>query len=70
MSEDAFLDGDVTKHCGVCDSQNVWLDANAEWDVKSQQWVRKNTFDEAYCDHCDCSTHIISKPVQETSEDE
>lgn len=46
--------------CGTCSSENVWVDANAAWNPKTQQYELLNTFDHAYCDDCDASTHIIN----------
>lgn len=55
----------VTKHCVVCDSEDVWLDANAEWDIEAQTWVLKNTLDTAYCDNCEAERSIDDKPLME-----
>ena len=54
----------VTKTCGTCGSEAVWLDANAEWDSENQCWSLKNTFDASWCDTCDAKTEIVDKPLE------
>jgi hypothetical protein len=51
----------VCKVCKTCGSEDVWIDANAEWDVEEQCWDLKSTFDAAWCDTCGGETTIIDK---------
>jgi hypothetical protein len=40
--------------CQTCGSDNVRLDAWAEWNLDTQRWELSQTFDAAYCDRCEC----------------
>lgn len=52
--------------CRDCGSTQVLLDAWAEWDIASQQWVLQNTFDNAYCEgKCDGETKVIEVDLEE-----
>ena len=53
----------VTKHCTHCNSEAVVLDAWASWEVSNQDWVLDNTFDYAYCQHCEGDTSINDRPI-------
>lgn len=44
--------------CSHCGSEQVLLDAWAEWDVQQQEWVLQNVFQQAYCETCDGETTI------------
>lgn len=46
--------------CTTCGSQEVLRDAWAAWDVDAQDWVLRQTFDDAYCQECDGPTKIES----------
>jgi len=39
--------------CTTCGSEDVHLDANAEWDIEKQEWILCATFDTSYCNNCD-----------------
>lgn len=42
------------KHiCATCKSDDVVLDAWAEWDVMIQDWVLRSVFDDAFCCSCE-----------------
>jgi hypothetical protein len=52
--------------CSHCGSEDVFTDAYARWDVKSQAWEIAQTFDKgAYCNHCDGETRIEERPLLE-----
>lgn len=53
----------VTKVCKHCGSDDVMLDANAEWDNENQEWVLRSTFDDPFCGNCEGETTIIDKPI-------
>ena len=38
--------------CCHCGSDNVLVDAYAEWDADKQEWVLLTTFDDYYCQDC------------------
>ena len=44
--------------CEECGSDQIVVDANAEWDISLQEWVTTGVLDEAHCFKCDdsCST--------------
>ncbi|AMD43515.1 hypothetical protein HWA94_gp76 [Pseudomonas phage ZC08] len=44
--------------CSMCGSDQVVLDAYAEWSYVLQEWVLQSTFDDAYCLECEESTEI------------
>lgn len=44
--------------CSTCGSNEVVLDAYAQWCVESQDWELCSTYDEAYCTMCDARTHL------------
>ena len=57
--------------CPYCKSENVNIDANAEWDYEKQEWVLQNTFEDAFCIECEETIkHLewIKEPINETSE--
>jgi hypothetical protein len=39
--------------CIFCGSQDVRVDAWAEWDVRNQRWKLAETFDAAFCNSCE-----------------
>lgn len=53
------------KICNHCGSENVWVDANADWDTEAQEWVVCNIFDAEWCNDCDGETTIIDKEDDE-----
>ena len=44
--------------CAECRSEDVMLDAWAEWCTDDQCWTLKAVFDEAFCEDCDGSTRL------------
>jgi hypothetical protein len=61
----------VTKHCPMCDSEDIVCDAWAEWDVETQRWVQRDFFDNCYCNDCDHSfdrTACVEKPAEDVHE--
>jgi hypothetical protein len=57
----------ITKVCETCGSQDVFIDAYAEWDVDTQSWELCATYDASWCAVCDADTYIINREVEETS---
>lgn len=53
----------VRKVCAYCGSENVYLDAMAEWDVDRQEWVLSHLFDDASCAGCDGETSLSDRPA-------
>ncbi|HEV2570012.1 hypothetical protein [Sphingomonas sp.] len=49
----------VTFVCYVCGSNNVTRDAWARWDVKAQEWVLGDLYDNADCQDCDGETKLV-----------
>jgi hypothetical protein len=49
--------------CDVCGSEDVMLDAYAEWDTEIQDWVLRSTFDQAYCEQCEGECTLEEKPI-------
>ena len=41
--------------CEECGSDQIVVDANAEWDISLQEWVTTGVLDEAHCFKCDDS---------------
>lgn len=44
--------------CIVCKSNDVGLDAWAEWDVTEQKWTLRNTYSAPFCFTCDRETQL------------
>jgi len=57
----------VTYLCEKCGSDQVTLDAWAEWNVERQAWVLGATYDHTYCHKCDGETHAIEVELAPTS---
>jgi hypothetical protein len=53
----------ITYVCSECGSDNVSCDATAEWDVETQAWVLRGTFQNTDCDDCGGETSLIEKPA-------
>jgi hypothetical protein len=53
----------VTMVCSTCGSENVLVDAWAEWDVENQSWVVAETFKNAICNECDGECSINEKKL-------
>lgn len=45
--------------CEKCGSTDVRADAFAGWDKDAAQWVLHSTYDQKYCETCDCSTSLL-----------
>lgn len=45
--------------CGKCGSTDVRADAFSAWDAAAAQWVLHATYDQKYCEKCDCSTNLL-----------
>lgn len=41
--------------CSSCGGENVLADAWARWNVDKQEWELDNTFDDKFCEDCECS---------------
>lgn len=45
--------------CKTCGSDDVRIDAWAEWNMELQQWELSQTFDAAFCNNCeDHKSHL------------
>lgn len=51
----------VKKVCKQCGSENVVKDAWASWDIKKQEYVLEDIFDNEFCKDCDRETIIIEE---------
>lgn len=60
----------VRKVCGTCGSEDVVLDAWAEWDIESQEWVLGQTFDQAFCNACEGECTIEDSPLASEDDDD
>ncbi|WP_404995406.1 hypothetical protein [Cupriavidus pauculus] len=41
-------------HCSTCDSTDILMDANAQWNADSQEWILKDVYgDDIFCRHCE-----------------
>jgi hypothetical protein len=48
------------KICSLCGSENVVLDAYAEWNSEQGAWVLRSVYEESHCEACDSSTDILT----------
>ena len=55
----------ITKHCETCGSEEVYVDAYAEWDVDNQSWEICGAYDQSWCKECDGETYIINREYKE-----
>jgi hypothetical protein len=55
----------IAKVCEKCGSEDVRIDAFAEWDVDTQSWELQETFDYSWCCDCDAETYIINREYKE-----
>ena len=55
----------IKKVCETCGSEEVRVDAYAEWDVDAQAWDLHSVYDHGWCYDCDCDTHIIDQDLQD-----
>lgn len=53
----------ITKVCKHCGSDDVLIDASAEWSVEKQDWVLRDIYDQdkGFCCDCDGDTRIVDK---------
>jgi hypothetical protein len=49
----------VTFVCYRCGGNNVTRDAWSRWDVKTQDWVLGDLYDNADCQDCDGETKLV-----------
>lgn len=49
----------ITYVCHDCGSSDVALEAWAEWDPDTQDWVLRNVSTTAFCDRCYCETALV-----------
>ncbi|MGA3206089.1 MAG: hypothetical protein ABSF12_26645 [Bryobacteraceae bacterium] len=47
--------------CNTCGSEEVLVDAWAEWNKDNQRWELFNTFDAAFCAECDGECSVSSR---------
>jgi hypothetical protein len=53
----------IEKVCSDCGSQDVWVNARAEWNWDKQEYELMDTYeDEAYCENCEDSIRIKGTP--------
>ena len=57
----------IEKVCETCGSEEVFIDAYADWDVDTQSWELCATYDESWCAVCDSGTNIIDQEIKETT---
>ena len=55
----------IEKVCEKCGSDDVFIDALAEWDVDTQSWELGTAFDNSWCRDCDDETYIINREYKE-----
>jgi hypothetical protein len=48
--------------CGTCGTQNVLVDAWAEWNPKEQKWELAEVCQTVYCQECDGESSISELP--------
>jgi hypothetical protein len=53
--------------CGTCGSDDVSLDAWADWDARTQQWVLPCTFDYSHCHACEGDTRLVEAELAPSS---
>ncbi len=52
----------VRKCCSECGGENVRVDAWAEWDVQAQRWELHSSYDNTWCEDCECEVSIVDRP--------
>ena len=52
-----------TMQCRHCESEDVYRDAYASWDIATQEWVLANVYDDAYCNKCECDTKLDERDI-------
>ena len=48
--------------CNECNSENVFVQVSAAFDIVTQEWQLRSTYDQAYC--VDCDNDIDIKEVE------
>lgn len=51
--------------CSNCGGKNVWRDATAKWNEKTQEWEMVTVHDNADCEDCQCETTLVEKFVED-----
>lgn len=51
--------------CADCGSEDVHRDANADWNVDTQQWELGAVFDQGYCGSCGEERELEEQPIIE-----
>jgi len=54
----------ITIVCQSCGSEEVFLDAYAQWSVDAQDWELCSTYDHAWCAICDGETRPVEKEIE------
>ena len=57
--------GKVKYVCYDCRSEEVSIDAYAEWDKEAQRWVLGDMYDYTYCHECEGETVLDEEPIEE-----
>jgi hypothetical protein len=57
--------------CNDCGGHDIFLDAWAEYDSVTEDWVLQNTFDHSYCNSCEgtCSWEWENVPDPPTADE-
>jgi hypothetical protein len=55
----------IKKVCEKCGSEDVWVDAAAEWNTDTQSWELGNMWDYSHCGDCDSKTDIVDQEYKE-----
>lgn len=53
----------IEKRCKHCGSTNIRIDAWAEWDVTSQNWLLVDVYDNSWCIDCEGETTPLDVEV-------
>ena len=49
--------------CETCGSDDVRVDAWAEWGVEAQKWVLAETYEYSHCNVCEGECNIVEKAL-------
>jgi Zn finger protein HypA/HybF involved in hydrogenase expression len=58
----------IKKVCEKCGSEDIWIDAAAEWDIDSQSWQLGNMWDYSHCADCDSKTDIVDQEIKQETD--
>lgn len=58
------------KVCERCGSEDIVLDAHANWDTLYQEWVLLTVYDDCFCNNCNDTTHIIDIKIEPITADQ